>query len=166
MALKSSIDLEQDPRSIVGTRVFDAPRALVFSVWTDPKHLAQWWWPNGFTTTTHAFDFRPGGVWRFVMHGPDGRDYQNRITFDEIVPPERIAYRHGGGDDVEPVQFTQAVTFQDLGNGQTLLTWHGTFATAEERARVIREYGADKGLAQTMARLDEYVVTLSSTENA
>lgn len=166
MALKSSIDLEQDPRSIVGTRVFDAPRALVFSVWTDPKHLAQWWGPNGFTTTTHAFDFRPGGVWRFVMHGPDGRDYQNRITFDEIVPPERIAYRHGGGDDVEPVQFTQAVTFQDLGNGQTLLTWHGTFATAEERARVIREYGADKGLAQTMARLDEYVVTLSSTENA
>jgi uncharacterized protein YndB with AHSA1/START domain len=164
VALKSSIDLEQDPRSIVGTRVFDAPRALVFSVWTDPKHLAQWWGPNGFTTTTHAFDFRPGGVWRFVMHGPDGRDYQNRITFDEIVPPERIAYRHGGGDDVEPVQFTQAVTFQDLGNGQTLLTWHGTFATAEERARVIREYGADKGLAQTMARLDEYVVTLSSTE--
>jgi len=165
VAVKSSIDLEQDPRSIVGTRVFDAPRALVFSAWTDPKHLAQWWGPNGFTTTTHAFDFRPGGVWRFVMHGPDGRDYQNRITFDEIVPPERIAYRHGGGDDVEPVQFSQTVTFQDLGNGQTLLTWHGTFPSAEERARVIREYGADKGLVQTMARLDEYVVTLSSTEN-
>ena len=166
MAVKSSIDLERDPRSIVGKRVLDAPRALVFSLWSDPKHLGQWWGPNGFTTTTRAFDFRPGGIWRFVMHGPDGRDYQNRITFDEIVPPERIAYRHGGGDDVEPVQFTQAVTFQDLGNGQTLLTWHGTFATAEERARVIREYGADKGLAQTMARLDEYVVTLSSTENA
>jgi uncharacterized protein YndB with AHSA1/START domain len=165
VAVKSSIDLEHDPRSIVGTRVFDAPRALVFSAWTDPKHLAQWWGPNGFTTTTHAFDFRPGGVWRFVMHGPDGRDYQNRIIFDEIVPPERIAYRHGGGDDVEPVQFTQTVTFQDLGNGQTLLTWHGTFPSAEERARVIREYGADKGLVQTMARLDEYVVTMSSTRN-
>src|SRR5437879_5935817 len=93
VAVKSSIDLEHDPRSIVGTRVFDAPRALVFSAWTDPKHLAQWWGPNGFTTTTHAFDFRPGGVWRFVMHGPDGRDYQNRIIFDEIVPPEHIAYR-------------------------------------------------------------------------
>jgi uncharacterized protein YndB with AHSA1/START domain len=166
VAVKSSIDLEQDPRSIVGTRVFDAPRALVFSAWTDPKYLAQWWGPNGFTTTTHAFDFRPGGVWRFVMHGPDGRDYQNRITFDEIVPPERIAYRHSGGDDVEPVQFSQTVTFQDLGNGQTLLTWHGTFPSAEERARVIREHGADKGLVQTMARLDEYVVMLSSTENA
>ena len=166
MAEKNSIDLEQDPRSIIGSRVLDAPRALVFSVWTDPKHLAQWWGPNGFTTTTHAYDFRPGGVWRFVMHGPDGRDYQNRITFDEIVPPERIVYRHGGGDDVEPVQFTQTVTFEDLGNGRTLLTWHGRFPSAEERARVIKEYGADKGLVQTMARLADYLVTMPTEKNA
>ena len=162
MSVKSNLDLEQDPRSIIGTRVLDAPRELVFSVWTDPKHLAQWWGPNGFTTTTHTFDFRPGGVWRFVMHGPDGRDYQNRITFDEITPPERIVYRHSGGDDVEPVQFTQTVTFEDLGNGQTRLTWHGRFPSAEERARVIREYGADKGLVQTIARLADYVVAMSS----
>jgi uncharacterized protein YndB with AHSA1/START domain len=160
VAAKNSIDLETDPRSIIGTRVFEAPRDLVFSAWTDPKHLAQWWGPNGFTTTTHSFEFRPGGSWRFVMHGPDGRDYQNRITFDEIVPPERILYRHGGGDDVEPVQFTQAVTFEDLGNGQTRLTWHGKFPSAEERTRVIREYGADKGLVQTMARLADYAAAL------
>ena len=121
MAVRNSMDLEKDPRSIIGTRVLDAPRTLVFSVWTDPKHLAQWWGPDGFSTTTHAYDFRPGGVWRFVMHRPDGRDYQNRITFDEIVPPERIVYRHDGGDDVEPVQFTQTVIFEDLGNGRTLL---------------------------------------------
>jgi len=165
VAVKNSIDLEQDPRSIIGTRVLDAPRALVFSVWTDPKHLAQWWGPNGFTTTTHAFDFRPGGVWRFVMHGPDGRDYQNRIIFDEITPPERIVYRHDDAEDVEPVQFATTVTFEDLGNGQTLLTWRGMFPSAEERARVIREYGADKGLVETMARLDDYVVTMSSARS-
>ena len=165
MAVKSSIDLEQDPRSIIGKRVLNAPRALVFSVWSDPKHLAQWWGPNGFTTTTRTFDFRPGGVWRFVMHGPDGRDYQNRITFDKIVPPERIVYRHDGADDVEPVQFATTVTFEDLGNGQTLLTWRGMFPSAEERARVIREYGADKGLVETMARLDDYVVTMSSARS-
>jgi uncharacterized protein YndB with AHSA1/START domain len=128
----------------------------MFSAWTDPKHLAQWWGPNGFTTTTSAFEFRPGGVWRFIMHGPDGRDYQNRIIFDEIVPPERVVYRHGGGDDVEPVQFTQTVTFEDLG-GKTRLTWRGTFPSAKERARVIKEYGADKGLMQTMARLANYM---------
>jgi uncharacterized protein YndB with AHSA1/START domain len=159
---KNSIDLESDQRSIIGSRVLDAPRDLVFAAFTDPKHLAQWWGPDGFTTTTHAFDFRAGGVWRFVMHGPDGRDYQNRVTYDEIVPPERLVYRHGGGDDVEPVQFTQTLTFEDVGNGQTRLTWHGRFPTAEERARVVKEYGADKGLAQTMARLADYVAAMGA----
>ena len=55
---------------------------------------------------------RSGGIWRFVMHGPDGRDFQNRITFEEVVSPERIVYRHGGGEDVEPVQFKTIVTFE------------------------------------------------------
>jgi len=161
VAARNSIDLERDPKAIIAVRELDAPRALVFEAWTDPKHLSQWWGPNGFTTTTSAFDMRPGGVWRFVMHGPDGRDYENRVTFDEIVKPERIAYHHGGGDDVEPVQFRTIVTFDDLG-GKTRVTLRGTFPSAEERARVIREYGADKGLAQTLARLGEYVEGLKS----
>jgi uncharacterized protein YndB with AHSA1/START domain len=159
VAAKNSIDLDSDPRAIVGTRVYDAPRDLVFSVWTDPKHLAQWWGPTGFTTTTHSFEFRPGGIWRFVMHGPDGRDYQNRITFDEIVPSERIVYRHDGGEDVEPVQFTQTVRFEDI-SGKTRITWRGVFPSAEERARVIKEYGADKGLVQTMARMADYIAAM------
>jgi uncharacterized protein YndB with AHSA1/START domain len=155
-AATSRIDLDRDPRSIIGTREFDAPRTLVFSLWTDPKHLAQWWGPFGFTTTTFSFDFRPGGVWRFVMHGPDGRDYQNRITFEEILPPERIVWRHGGGADVEPVQFRQTVIFEELGSG-TRITWRGEFPSAAERDRLIKGYGADKGLAETLARLDDYV---------
>jgi uncharacterized protein YndB with AHSA1/START domain len=110
--VKNSLELEHDPRALIGTRVFDAPRDLVWQAWTNPKHLAQWWGPDGFTTTTSAFDMKPGGVWRFVMHGPDGRDYQNRITFDEIVKPERIVYHHGGGGDVEPVQFKTTITFE------------------------------------------------------
>ena len=162
MAAANSIDLDSDSRAIVGMRVFEAPRELVFACFTDPQHLAQWWGPNGFTITTHSFDFRPGGVWRFVMHGPDGRDYQNRVTYDEIVPPERIVYRHDGGEDVEPVQFSRTPTFEDLGNGKTRLTWHGTFPSAEERARVVKEYGADKGLVQSMARLGEYVAELAA----
>ena len=163
MAERNSIDLDSDPRAIIGTRVLDAPRTLVFAAWSDPKHLAQWWGPNGFTTTTHAFDFRAGGVWRFVMHGPDGRDYQNRITFDEIVAPERIVYRHRGGDDVEPVQFNTTVLFEDLGS-KTKLVWRGVFPSAEDRARVIKEYGADSGLVQTIARLADYVAATVSLE--
>src|ERR1700688_2463303 len=90
-----------------------------------------------------------GGVWRFVMHGPDGRDYQNRITFDEVMPPERIVYGHGG-DDVEPVQFKTTVIFEDIG-GRTRMTWRGDFPSADERNRVIKEYHADQGLGQTKA---------------
>jgi len=161
VSAKSSIDLH-DPRSIIGSRIFEAPRELVFSAFTDPKHLARWWGPDGFTTTTLSFDFRPGGAWRFVMHGPDGRDYQNRVTYDEILPPERIVYRHGGGDDVEPVQFTQTLTFEELDGGRTRLVWHGRFPSAQERDRVIKEYGADKGLSQTMARLADYLATMNA----
>lgn len=156
MDARNSIDFEQDPRMIIATRVFDAPRDLVFEAWTDPKHLAQWWGPTGFTTTTRSIDFRSGGVWRFVMHGPDGRDYENRISYVEIVKPERLVYRHGGGEDVEPVQFEVMVTFEDL-KGKTKLTMQMVFPSAAERERVIKDYGADKGLAQTLARLGEYV---------
>ncbi len=159
MAARNSLDSETDSRSIIGTRVFDAPRELVFEAFTDAKHLAQWWGPNGFTTTTHAIDVRPGGVWRFIMHGPDGRDYENRITYEEIVKPERLVYRHGGGDDVEPVQFRVTVTFEDLG-GRTRLTMRGVFPSAAERDRVIAEYGADTGMVQTLARLGEYLATM------
>jgi uncharacterized protein YndB with AHSA1/START domain len=158
MAAKNSLDLASDPRAIVGMREFDAPRDLVFAAFTDPKHLSQWWGPNGFTTTTLSFDMRPGGVWRFVMHGPDGRDYQSRITYEEVVRPERIVYRHDGGEDVEPVQFRQTITFEDLGQ-RTRIVWRGDFPSAAERDRLIKEYGAAKGLTETLARLAEFVAT-------
>jgi uncharacterized protein YndB with AHSA1/START domain len=159
VAARNSIDLATDPKSIMATRIFDAPRELVFSAWTDPKHLAQWWGPNGFSTTTHSFDMRVGGVWRFVMHGPDGRDYENRITYDEILQPERIRHRHGGGEDVEPVQFRTTVTFERLSGNRTRLTLHAVFPSAAERDRVVEKYGADKGAEQTLSRLAEYLLT-------
>ena len=165
-AKNSVVDLDTDPCSIIGSRLLDAPRELVFSVFTDQRHLARWWGPNGFTTTTLSFDFRPGGEWRFVMHGPNGRNYQNRITYEEIIRPELIAYRHDGGDDVEPVQFRQTLKFEDLGDNRTRLTWHGRFPSAEERARVIKTYNADKGLSQTMARLVDYVATMTTEKTS
>ena len=159
MHARSEPDTTDAARSIVTTRVFDAPRDLVFTAWTDPKHLAQWWGPTGFTTTTHAFDMRPGGVWRFVMHGPDGTDYQNRITFEEVARPERLVYRHGGGDDVHPVQFHVTVTFEDLGGSKTRLTMKGLFATAAIRDEVAAKYGAVEGAQQTLERLATYLIS-------
>jgi uncharacterized protein YndB with AHSA1/START domain len=161
VAVKSSLGLESDVKTIVGSRVIGAPRELVWSVWTDPKHLAQWWGPDGFRTTTSAFDFKPGGVWRFVMHGPDGRDYQNRITFEIVEPPQRLVYSHGSEDDVEPVKFRTTVTFEDL-DGKTRLTMRGVFPSAAERDRVVKEYGADKGMVETLGRMTDYVAKMAT----
>ena len=138
-------------REIVATRIFAAPRALVFSLWTDPHHITQWWGPNGFTTTIHEMDVRPGGVWRFVMHGPDGVDYQNKIIYREVVAPDRLVY-----DNVSGPQFHATVTFADEG-GNTRVTVRMLFASAAEREQVIKQFGALEGLTQTLGRLEDYV---------
>src|SRR3954464_2525826 len=95
-------------REIVAVRVFDAPRELVYKAWTDPEHVAQWWGPNGFTNTIHEMDVRPGGVWRFIMHGPDGTDYKNEVEYLEVVKPELLVYLH----ESTP-KFHVTVTFDD-----------------------------------------------------
>ena len=92
---------------------------------------------------------------------PTAAIIENRITFDEIVKPERIAYHHGGGDDVEPVQFRTTVTFEDI-SGKTRLTLHAVFPSAAARERVIKQYGADKGAVQTLSRLADYLAKLSA----
>lgn len=139
-------------RTIVTTRLIEAPRELVFDAFTHPDHLARWWGPDGFTTTTGAFDMRPGGEWRFTMHGPDGRDYENRIAYDEIVRPSRLAYHHTGTANVDPVHFTVVITLDDLG-GRTRVTLSAEFETAADRDYVIRNHKADEGGRQTLARL-------------
>jgi uncharacterized protein YndB with AHSA1/START domain len=138
-----------EDREIVGTRTFAAPRELVFAAWSDAAHLAQWWGPNGFTLTTSQFEFRPGGTWEFVMHGPDGRDYKNRIVYTAIEAPSRIAYSHTSG----PL-FDAEATFEER-EGKTTVTLRMTFANAELRNHVVEEFGAIDGLQQTLARLDE-----------
>ena len=99
-------------REIVIARLIDAPRTRVFDAWTDPQQVVQWWGPRGFTTTTHKMEVRPGGVWRFVMHGPDGRDYQNKIVFIEVLKPERLVYRHAGEDEIAvPSQKAREISY-------------------------------------------------------
>jgi uncharacterized protein YndB with AHSA1/START domain len=153
-------DAASETAELVFTRIYDAPRELVFDAWTIPKHTAQWWGPDGFTTTTRSVDVRPGGVWRFVMHGPDGTDYENRIIYDEIVRPERLVYSHGGGEDVEPVTFQTTVTFEAHG-GKTKLTLRMVFPSAAERDRVAAKYGAVEGANQTLGRLAKHLETMA-----
>lgn len=155
MVERNSAGAATADREIVLTRVFDAPRELVFKAFTDPKHVAQWWGPNGFTNTIHEMDVRPGGVWRFIMHGPNGVDYPNRVVYSEVVKPERLAWAHGS-DDGKPANFHATVTFAEQG-GKTRVTMRMLFATAAERDKTVKEVGAIEGGNQTLARLAAYL---------
>jgi len=140
-------------REIVSTRVFDAPRGLVFEAWIDPDQLARWWGPKGFTNTFHEFDPKPGGAWRFVMHGPDGGSYENESVFVEVVKPERIVFRH-----VSAPQFQVTATFTDHA-GKTRLTWRMLFETVAECEKVKRF--AVEANEQNLDRLEEHLVRVA-----
>ena len=146
-------------REIVTTRVFDAPRELVWKAWTDPKHTAQWWGPRGFTNTIQEMDVRPGGVWRLIMHGPDGTDYPNKIVYMEVVEPERLVYEHGDDQD-NGLVFHVTVSFVAQGGGKTQVTMRALFDSAAQRDQVIEEFGAIEGGNQTLDRLGEYLAKM------
>lgn len=144
-------------REIVMTRTLDAPRDRVFAVWTDPKHVSNWYGPNGFTVTIHEMDVRPGGVWRFIMHGPDGTDFDNYIAFLEVVRPERLVFLHGSTAD-DPNAFDASVTFAEQGDAgdKTLVTLRMLFKTKEQRDQTVG-FGAVELGYQTLGRLAAYV---------
>ena len=145
-------------REIVISRVIDAPREVVFEAFTAVRHLSQWWGPHGFSTTTRAFEFRVGGAWDFVMHGPDGTDYQEWITWSEIVPPERIALVHGESRD-DPNTFESVLTFA-ADRTATRLEMRTVFPTRETRDRAVQKSGAIEGGKQTLGNLAAYVTRI------
>ena len=138
-------------REIVISRVISAPRELVFEAFTEVRHLSRWWGPEGFTTTTRAFEFRVGGEWDFVMHGPDGTDYQEWISWTEIAPPERITFRHGEVRH-DPNAFESVLTFQHEGEA-TLLEMRTVFPTTAMRDEAVERYHAIEGGQQTLSNL-------------
>lgn len=145
-------------REIVLTRDFDAPRELVWEAYTDERHLPHWFGPNGFTLTMYSIDVRPGGMWRYMMHGPDGTDYPNRQVYQEVVRPERLVYLHGEDVDDDPGAFHVTVTFDDLG-GRTRVTQRMVFKNKAQRDGVI-SFGAIELGQQTMARLAAHLETM------
>lgn len=147
-------------REIVVERTFDAPRPLVWQAFTRVEHLAEWWGPTGFTTTTEKMDFRVGGVWTYMMHGPDGTDYPNEIRYEAIEEPSLIAFRHSDRDGTEPACHANTITLDDVGGGRTRVRMRLEFPTKELKDTVVREYGAIEGGKQTMAHLAEYLETL------
>jgi uncharacterized protein YndB with AHSA1/START domain len=157
----ASQSAEASNRELVISRLFDASREVLFDAFSDPIHISQWWGPNGFTTTTEKFDFRVGGEWRHIMHGPDGVNHPNHSTFLEIVRPERIVRTHGNGTNVN-IHFT--VTFTVEGD-QTRVTIHMVFPTIEMFEHVQCEHRAEEGGQQTLARLAQYIAKPKSEKS-
>ena len=138
---------------VVITRIFDAPRALVFKAWTDPEHLAKWFGPRGFTATVHQNDARTGGAYHFHMRGPNIDD-QWRGTYREVVAPERIVFtwpktvRHP-----EVTDTIVTVTLEDVGGKTRLTLRHATFHSGAQRD------DHNGGWNSTLDRLADYIVT-------
>jgi len=139
-------------REISETRIVNASRELLWKVWTEPVHITQWWGPTGFTNTTEKMDVRPGGEWTHVMHGPDGRDYPNRIVYVELVKPEKLVYEH-----ISTPFHRTTVLFDDLGGGKTKLSFTMTFESVESKQWTVDKFKAEEGLRQTLGRMEVYL---------
>lgn len=124
LAESEAIFDDEKDRELLITRVFDAPREIVFRAWTDPKQLAQWYAPEGFTVAFLEMDLRPGGAWKKCMRSPAGEEYWRHGVYLEISPPRRIAFTYLSDDpNSDPEHETiVTVTFAEQGKKKTLLT--------------------------------------------
>jgi uncharacterized protein YndB with AHSA1/START domain len=147
---RTVIELPSD-RELLITRVFDAPRELVFRAHTDPALIPQWWGPRSTTTIVDKMDVRPGGEYRFIHRSDDGREYIFYGEFREIVPPERIVQT--SQMEGMPGIILDTMTLEEM-NGKTILTILELCATREERDAVLAS-GMEEGLSESYDRLDE-----------
>ncbi len=157
MATNNKATEDYTGREFVITREFDAPRELVFKAWTDPKHLARWWGPKGFTNPVCDWDARPGGKIYDVMRAPNGQDFPMGGEFREIVAPERLVFSCGALDDKGKLlfEFLHTVTFAGRGD-KTELTIHSrvTMTTAGANKYI---GGFEMGMTLSLERLAEHL---------
>ena len=141
-------------REIVLSRVYDAPRELVFRAWTDPDRIGRWFGPRGFRCAIHEMDVRVGGRWRFDLVAPNGHVYDNRVEYLEIVPNERLVFDHGADRDADPGRFRVTLTFDRQSDGKTVLTLRQLHPNKVQRDAGIG-FGAVELGYQTLDKLGE-----------
>jgi uncharacterized protein YndB with AHSA1/START domain len=158
---------------MVVTRIFDAPRELVWKAWTDPKYVMQWWGPKGFTSPVCKMDFRVGGKYLICTKTPDGQEFWHGGEYHEIVPLEKIVssmyFSDAKGNKVEPAQLgieheaiegaNDVILFEDLGNGQTKLTFIGN-----EPMESAKNSGQLEGMNQVLDKVAEVVTKLAQAK--
>jgi uncharacterized protein YndB with AHSA1/START domain len=139
---------------IVSSRIVNAPRDLVFTAWTDPTHLKNWWGPAGFTNTFNEFDLRPGGRWDFIMHGPDKGDYHNECEFVKIDKPSLLAWKRLS----KPI-FQVVATFEEIAPNKTKVIFKMLFASADE-CNKIKGFAGEKN-EENFDRLENELAKMS-----
>jgi uncharacterized protein YndB with AHSA1/START domain len=145
-------------REIGMTRVFDAPRELVYQAYTDPNHVPHWWGPRRMTTTVNTLDVRPGGAWRIVQRDPEGNEYGFRGEYREVVPPERLVYTFEF-EGMPGHILVETVTFEEQ-DGKTTVTSTALFDSVEDRDGML-ESGMESGAIESWDRLEELLGRLS-----
>lgn len=142
-------------RELRTTHIFKVPIELMWTVWTKPQHLINWWGPEAFTSTINTMDFQEGGEWKLTLHGPDGTNYPNRSIFKEIVPLQKIVFEH-----FNP-HFITTILFESKEEG-TQIDWTLLFDTMEIRETIIKAHKADEGQKQNIERLEKYLIKIST----
>ncbi|MHA2174881.1 MAG: SRPBCC domain-containing protein [Candidatus Hodarchaeales archaeon] len=146
--------MTQEMKENLITRIFDAPRSLVFELWKDPKHLANWYGPKGFTTESEI-DFRVGGEWKYTMTSKDGTSFTSKIIYEDIVENENIAYL----EENKNVQLLITLTFNDVGSDKTKFDLKMSVSDEQFTEQMFK--GAAMGYNSAFDKLEEYLETLN-----
>ena len=157
--MKNYNTFKQEENILIHTRLLDAPRDLVWEVWTHPEHIKEWWGPNGFSLTTKSMHVEPGKIWDFIMHGM-GQDWVNKIEYTEVKKPSLLSYKHSGKRS-EDYNFTVTVLFEEV-EGKTLLTMKSVFKSKAIIDELNRKVNAIEGGKQTLNRLEDYLNKLKT----
>lgn len=162
MAEVGKLSVEKKDNKIILSRIFDAPKDLVYSMFSNPEHLAKWWGPETWPATIVAFDFKPGGVWHYYMQGPEGEKSWGKATFQEIDEPNHISFtdvfsnENGDADESAP-QGKVTIDFEDV-DGKTLITSVGEYESAEQVEELVK-MGMIEGVTDTWNQLDKLLAS-------
>ena len=158
-------------QGFVISRVFDAPRDLVFAAFTDPERMKHWWGPKGFTVVKSEMDLRPGGVYHYCLRAPDGAAMWGKFVYREIVAPERVVLINSFSDEqggtthhpmmiTWPLEMLSVFTFEDMGNGKSKFTvrWSPHNSSEEERSTFAKGHASmTQGWTGTLDQLTAYL---------
>jgi len=169
MAVQGQTTVEQHGNEIILSRIYDAPRALVFSMFNDPERIAKWWGPTTWPVRVSRMDFRPGGTWLYCMEGPEGQQAWGKAVYEAIDEPNRIVFTDyfSDAEGNKAEGFPQAdviISFEEAG-GKTLLRSKTVYPTANDLQQVL-DMGMEEGVKDTWDQLDRLLQKETSQRQA